>query len=953
MATKTSNYNLIKPSPEDFYNIEDQNKNMDVIDEKLHEVEGKVNNVDEELKRHIEDYERLSDTISNGAIQTTSLNLGMNRIHIPEVSVSPTIEFEGFSYVNLLGKDGNCEDLNYWSQWSYGTSISLDTTNKVFGNSSIKIVSDTNNTEHFAQGRILNLTSGKYYMISGYIKAIKQYGLLRLILTDESNEYKSEVWTNQVNNTNGFDRVFAIFQMPAEATQAYCRLQLGNGNGWLEFSGEASAYFDGIMLQELTEIDRFLSIDQLFTKYPYVDSYGCLINPCFENRRYNLIRNGNCEEGVAYWVVSSNTTLAINQGKFLVTTSANGGYGPYQNIKVKSHTNYYLYSKVTGGSVLGAVKVRTLDGYDLVTNLGSFNSGNNTELCVLMRNGTAGTCYYDSIMLVEGTEPPTEYRSCDIQRFVVEGQFASGDKVKIENGKVSGLLNWKHTPPLYGKDFDWKYYTQYTGYKTVVLDTPKYFKGIKWIGTETGHIVEKYDGKTFQRLNVIQEASDGFALNDTYFYINIPNSNSGFTDNINPNADEVKVFMNGWKAVANNGTRYTLWVSKVDNNPPEKFSTTLASDTIVGQYTISVTDATKLKVGRKIVISGASLFVSTISSIDGNIVTLGNAMTMQIPSGTAVASSDDGTTDLSMLNFCKNNVAPGYVGYRLHYKLINPEPISDVNIRVEGRMWDLVKGDNYVNVDSGIVLNELAYPVLYEYADSNRYFIGYNHNNAMPKLMPSSFKYPATLEFIEIKKNGIIDKKWTISGWSAVDNFGYAYIEETDFDTTATYTADYKILRTLYAQTFGSLSLSYPQSIISTLEGHSKALEQKLNKDSALDKLIDLSVYEEFYNITSFERGINVWGEFQVFANVKIPIARKRCTPTCSVKLKSVYAGNSIHGYSLIPLSDIYVTVNVYDSFIDTYVVYRGYNSEIRDNLRNYGMLIYFDKITIDCRGRI
>lgn len=35
MATNTSNYNLIKPSQEDFYNIEDQNTNMDIIDAQL------------------------------------------------------------------------------------------------------------------------------------------------------------------------------------------------------------------------------------------------------------------------------------------------------------------------------------------------------------------------------------------------------------------------------------------------------------------------------------------------------------------------------------------------------------------------------------------------------------------------------------------------------------------------------------------------------------------------------------------------------------------------------------------------------------------------------------------------------------------------------------------------------------------------------------------------------
>lgn len=35
MPNKTANYNLIKPLPEEFYNIEDHNSNMDTIDEEL------------------------------------------------------------------------------------------------------------------------------------------------------------------------------------------------------------------------------------------------------------------------------------------------------------------------------------------------------------------------------------------------------------------------------------------------------------------------------------------------------------------------------------------------------------------------------------------------------------------------------------------------------------------------------------------------------------------------------------------------------------------------------------------------------------------------------------------------------------------------------------------------------------------------------------------------------
>lgn len=42
MATQTVNYNLKKPDNEDFYDIADQNNNMDIIDAELKEINTKV-----------------------------------------------------------------------------------------------------------------------------------------------------------------------------------------------------------------------------------------------------------------------------------------------------------------------------------------------------------------------------------------------------------------------------------------------------------------------------------------------------------------------------------------------------------------------------------------------------------------------------------------------------------------------------------------------------------------------------------------------------------------------------------------------------------------------------------------------------------------------------------------------------------------------------------------------
>lgn len=85
MATKTSNYDLIKPSPEDFYNVEDQNTNMDVIDAELkklnenkadaeHEHDG-IYETPEEVKRKVDAAEESAKLHADQIVSAISSSL--------------------------------------------------------------------------------------------------------------------------------------------------------------------------------------------------------------------------------------------------------------------------------------------------------------------------------------------------------------------------------------------------------------------------------------------------------------------------------------------------------------------------------------------------------------------------------------------------------------------------------------------------------------------------------------------------------------------------------------------------------------------------------------------------------------------------------------------------------------------------------------------------------------
>ncbi len=973
MAQSTSNYNLKKPGQDDFYNIDDFNQNADIIDaelknvsniansalpaelytatdvlDKIKTVDGSGCGLDADLldgkeasafatAAQGEKADELDNLLKNGVPQSPALAWGMNHIQIPEVPVSPTIEFEGFDYVNLLGKDGNCENLTNWT--AYDATQQLNNNEKVFGRSSINVISNGTNTEHFAENNTyVKLEPDSYYFLSGYIKTIIGKSIIRLLVTNTSGGYDTEAWTTVANDTSKFTRVFTKFHTGSTADKAYFRLQLMlDESTGLIFSGPANSLFDGVMLNKLTAAEYASSLTDLDKKYPYGEGYVCLTNPYFENRRYNLIRNGNCEEGIGYWKILNGTgTLSIEDNKFKLVTTASYTYWA-QIIDVEPNTSYTLSGNWSGNGFF-----ITLDsnGRTLFNNIGAFNTGNNIKIYVILHGGTtAGTTYFDSVMLVKGSITTTEYKTCDLQRFAVEGQFAKGDKVKIENKKVTGLLNTKHVT-LYGKNFDWQFNIDYTGYKVLALSVPTYFSNIKWDGTEMRHVSVKYDGKILKRYAGINESNDGYALNGSLYYICIQDSDSGWAESINPNNDEVKAVMNGWKVINHNGTRYDMWVNiantlnyttTVSAFPPGTASKLTVETSLTNSITVE--DASLFKVGDRIFVIGNS--GTTITNIVGNVITVsGNQNPRSI--GTVVAKASVDT-----VNYCKNNIAPGYEGYKLHYKLANPEPITDTNVHVEGEIWDLVKGDNYVYVDSGIVLDEVTNPLF----DTPNNF--YRVNNSYGVGTGSYLRNEAEVINIIYKNDIYNNDQWIIRQDPPAPNIPNGRADAvlvgiTSLDTNATYTADYQILKTLHVQRVNNLTLSYKQSILSTLEGNGKSLEQKQPRDSVLDEYIDLSIYRE---ITS--RSPHIIGKSgSLYIDFVFEFVPMKCRPILTVKQIAIVCNS-------IPIVDKIYSVVIFTEFTDIYVVrYVFVDTTTITNIKSNGVE-GLCRVSLDCRGRV
>lgn len=929
MATNTTNINLYKKDPStdgnDTFDIQSMlNDNWDKIDKA-------VGDINTELQW--------------GASASPSLNYGMNNVikNNGKASVIPKFTFKGEHYVNLLGKDGNCESVSNW--YANNCTLTLDNSSKVLGNASFKLTATAANgyINYIIQDRV---DKTKYYAVSAYLKnGNTAYCRLDLYFGVGG----INVAGTKVTDTTNFNRVVTKLAPSNWGTATTLTLGIGTSSAIGQY-----CYVDGIMLTEITAAQY---ADNSYTPPPYVESYACLTNPYVEVRHDNLVRNGNGEEGVAFWNSTSQGNVNYSNTYFVVTkTSSAAPLNVKQTLKLKPSTAYaFRYVAKAGTIAMRTVFIHydkfnnyILQTPDYITTAttdtimtGTFTTPPNADytIAVMVPYTSAitetGNAYVKEVMLIEGVTAPTAYKPCKIEHTVIEGQFTSDDIVTLENGKVSGTLNWKHKT-LYGKDYEWKFDDDGTGYKMLgIADTAaNSIQGLQTYTVENAYKVIKYDGKILPNYFTGLTSGDyGWAPIANYFRVTVNDVDSGWAESITPNADEVKAFMNGWKAMWNDGTRYNLWRSVMTNNPysdtsayPPGTVTTLSVAT-TGTTSMTVSDASVFKVGDTVALVGVTGGIA-ISSISANV------LTMASPIGAGAIGNVVAKVDASIVNYCKNNVASGYEGYRLYYKLATPEPITDDNVHLHGDIIKLDVGDNYINIDNGIVLGEPINFLAYSYDTDNMYtnYWDYTQATAFAQLSASAWKNKVENGTIFIYENEILKL------------INKTQIPKISYNSNATYTVDYKILATIAPQV-GLISCSYNQDLFSATASNTAALENKQNKDSTLDTLIDLSLYQKFVQCRN--AFISSSGSSEAHIDIIIPYLPMKCTPVVSIGgYRLVYNGGDTTNKLIFELA--------YKISETQYLFrYRVTDSTILTAIKSYGFELIIYNVVFDCRGRL
>ncbi|OAS17154.1 hypothetical protein [Paenibacillus oryzisoli] len=493
----------------------------------------------------------------------TAVNLvnGMQVVNVPQSSPLNNLNIKGRTLVNLLGRDGNCEDVSRFT--AGGTTLALDTTNKVNGNNSIKA---TLTSTAGTMQRVFNTISGNKYLIVGELKNGNA--------TNVKVEIASLVSGNAVTSTTAFGISYATFGATG-ATHTAQVLVTGASTKY--------AYADCLRVYEITSTEKTyidgLSVANaqayIAAKYPYVDDVKHVNAPYVIKYGENLLptfnewakdNNGNYQINEPYKVTLTNTInffyvapiVPSQQYSFSVNTTNSGGvYLTTRDINGSNvRTNFYISS----GSVSTTFTAQANEVY----------------VHVNFYMPSAGTYVYTNPMLNLGTTAqPFKPRNDDMLAFPNVQLASSVDGIVYDtlfkrDGKYFVESRFKKDVVLDGS-LSWSFSSDYAGAKQVAAVGAF---AASLIGV-VGHRLVKYDGKI---ISEIQTATTGdqflmwSAPSAGTLFVSIFDTDSGWGESYTPTAQEIQAYFYGWvmttqeswssAPVPYNGTGTKGWVRR-------------------------------------------------------------------------------------------------------------------------------------------------------------------------------------------------------------------------------------------------------------------------------------------------------------------------------------------------------------------------------------------------------
>jgi hypothetical protein len=523
------------------------NTAFDILRVAQNDTDTKVNNT--YTKTQVDDKVTLASTGVASVNETpTALSLvnGLQVVTASKTTPYNVLNIVGRTLVNLLGRDGNCEDLSVWG--TFQVTQALDSNNKAIGNNSIKLTISsgfTSGSTSTVATRTFSFTGGKYYIAVMDIK--------------NGNATNGNFYINGASATKGQNTITATDKF-YPAWRAYNPAStINNLSMVLGVNGAATqyAFFDAVRIYEITTQSEYnaldtMTADQIAAKYPYVDDVKHVNAPYVIKYGENLLPTFN------EWIVASGTMTITAPYAMSFVATANTQYVDV-DIPIVGGQQYTLSATTTG-------KIG-IDQLDANGNIVQANGWSATALTftalstavkarVYLGNDTlgAGTYTFSNVILNLGTTAKPFKPRNDDTLFIPNTQLASNldgtvyDQVFKRDGKY--FVEKRFKDMVLDGSLAWVYHADNVGSKQVRIDnvgaTP--IAGTKRVVKYDGKILANPSGGILSADQVY--TSDSNAAEIAALYLSIADADSGWGETYTPTAGEIQAYFYGWKMYA-------------------------------------------------------------------------------------------------------------------------------------------------------------------------------------------------------------------------------------------------------------------------------------------------------------------------------------------------------------------------------------------------------------------
>ncbi len=691
----------------------------------------KVQEHGERLQEHDQRLTVIEDEMGEAAPIPATLKPGIQTITADRTTPFNISSIKGRTLVNLLGRDGNCEDVSKW-RVNPNATLTLDSQNADTGKSCFKTVVNTGHTDGSFYKEV-KIKPNSYYIGVARVKNVNATQV-RILFDSQPT---SIVYSQPSTGKNKYETIFAKVKPSdyANASVAYLNLAVEGSAGQYAYADAISVY--EITAAEYAALDS-MTPEQIADKYPYVDDVKPVRNP------YAIRYGKNLLPPFTDWTLGQFNTINGAYDLTILNYSDTRGYAARIVLPVLEEETYTFSCYRTGRITITAndhngynEEVQQTVVFDDATNKAGEMScsftipkGKTHVRIMLSREGISSTApgkdgtynYKNPMLNIGDTALPFELQNNDyvfydtVLHSNVDGTVR--DELFYRDGQPGKLEKFREVV-LDGNFISKLTFisaTKENGYKSIRWSTNGLINAATLIGL---NMCTKYDG-TILKPWQSNEVPDQIWTNgpSTEFYLTVPNKDSGWGENYTPSEDEIKAYFNGWKMYDN-----------VEHANP-----------YLG--------------------TGGRAWVKLSKMVNGKFVGVGDGVDA---TNTLPTSLADG----------------GYTPYRLIYQLAQP---VEVPVTSEGKIA-LHEGTNVLEVGTGVVIREAVTPV---YDGTNTII-----NAERSALKNRTDNIISVYKNLALES---VTKGQREHGNTYIPKLGKAYAYVNNYDPNAAYSATYLVL---------------------------------------------------------------------------------------------------------------------------------------------------------------